>query len=53
MLLVCGRFPAVFRTSLAFDNGSFPVIYFVSENGVGEDGLVGMLRVLWSRYCEA
>lgn len=51
MLLVYGRFPAVFRTSLAFDAGP-SVIYSVSKKGFGEGGLVGMLCVLRSRYCE-
>jgi len=53
MLLVCGRFPAIFRTFLAFDAGSFSAMYSVSEKAVGEDGSVGMLCVLCSRYCEA
>lgn len=53
MLLVCARFSAVFRTSLAFDAGFYSVIHLVSENGIGEGGLVGMLCVLWSRCCES
>jgi len=50
---VCGRFPAVFITSLAFDAGSFSAIYLVSEKALGEGGSIGMLCVLCSRYCEA
>jgi hypothetical protein len=52
MLLVCGRFPALFRTFLASDAGS-SAIYSVSEKAVGEGGSVGMLCVLCPRYCEA
>jgi hypothetical protein len=43
MLLVHGRFISVFRTSLAFDAGSFSVIDSVSEKAVGEGGLVGIV----------
>lgn len=50
---VCGRFPAVFRTFLAFDAGSFSAIYSVSEKAVGEGGPVGLLCVQCSGYCEA